>query len=208
MAAFGGGPGTHPAVLLRGPTMINAQGRSQDPVYIGDGGVSNGNLPDLNPNDIENIEVVKGAAGSSLYGARAGNGVIQITTKSGRHAADGVKLSVRSEAGVSDIERDFGLSRYTALFMDETGQRFCEAVTGQPLCARAFNYAQAAARVNNQALDWAGSPPGLPFDPGATVPQLGLLRERFQISPFPGTSYNAGAQTSDPHAPPENTAAV
>ena len=200
-----GRPGAQPSVLLRGPTMINAQGRSQDPLYIVDGVVINGNLPDLNPNDIESIEVVKGAAGSSLYGARAGNGVIQITTKSGRHAADGVKFSLRSEAGVSDIERDFGLARYTALFMDETGQRFCEAVTGQPLCSRAFNYALAAARVNNQALDWAGPTPGLPFDPGATVPQLGLLRERFQITPFPGTAYNAVGQTVDPHAHTENS---
>src|SRR5467141_2892753 len=200
-----GRPGSQPAVLLRGPTSINAAGRGQDPLYIVDGIIINGNLPDLNPNDIENIEVVKGAAGSSLYGARAGNGVIQITTKSGRHAADGVKFSVRSEAGVSDIERDFGLARYTALFMDETGQRFCEAVTGQPLCSRAFNYALAAARVNNQALDWAGTPPGLPFDPGATVPQLGLLRERFQITPFPGTAYNAVGQTVDPHAHTENS---
>ena len=109
-----GRPGTQASVLLRGPTMINAQGRSQEPLYIVDGIVINGNLPDLNPNDIESVEVVKGAAGSSLYGARAGNGVIQITTKSGRHAADGIKFSVRSEAGMSDIERDFGLARFHA----------------------------------------------------------------------------------------------
>src|SRR5216683_3022618 len=135
-----GRPGAQPSVLLRGPTMINAQGRSQDPLYIVDGVVINGNLPDLNPNDIENIEVVKGAAGSSLYGARAGNGVIQITTKSGRHAADGVKFSVRSEAGRSDIERDFGLARFQALFMDESRQRFCQFITGLPLCAATFDY--------------------------------------------------------------------
>ncbi|HMA44108.1 MAG TPA: TonB-dependent receptor plug domain-containing protein, partial [Gemmatimonadales bacterium] len=138
-----GRPGAQPSVLLRGPTMINAQGRSQDPLYIVDGIVINGNLPDLNPNDIESVEVVKGAAGSSLYGARAGNGVIQITTKSGRHAADGIKFSMRSEAGMSDVERDFGLARFHALITDETGQRFCEFVTGQPLCARSFDYATA-----------------------------------------------------------------
>src|SRR2546426_5231025 len=125
-----GRPGAQPSVLLRGPTMINAQGRSQDPLYIVDGIVINGNLPDLNPSDIESVEVVKGAAASSLYGARAGNGVIQITTKSGRHAADGVKFSLRSEAGRSDIERDFGLARFQPLFMDESGTRFCQFITG------------------------------------------------------------------------------
>jgi TonB-linked SusC/RagA family outer membrane protein len=201
-----GRPGAQPAVLLRGPTMINAQGRSQDPLYIVDGIVINGNLPDLNPNDIESVEVVKGAAGSSLYGARAGNGVIQITTKSGRHAADGLRFNVRSEAGVSDIERDFGIARFQGLITDETGKRFCEFVTGQPLCARTFDYQTAVDRANNQPTDWAGQTPAIPFDPGATIPTTvpsisgSPLRERFQIMPWPQTAYNAVAQTVDPHA--------
>src|SRR6266516_2191833 len=94
-----GRPGAQPSVLLRGPTSLNATGRSQDPLYIVDGVIINGALPDLNPGDIENIEVVKGAAGTSLYGARAGNGVITITTKSGRRASEGVQFNARSEAG-------------------------------------------------------------------------------------------------------------
>src|SRR2546422_6175204 len=57
--------------------------------------------PDFNPNDIESIEVVKGAAGASLYGARAGNGVINITTKSGRRASEGV---TRSEEHTSELQ--------------------------------------------------------------------------------------------------------
>src|SRR6266446_5392598 len=135
-----GRPGAQPAILLRGPTSINAAGRGQDPLYIVDGIIINGNLPDINPNDIENVEVVKGAAGASLYGARAGNGVVNITTKSGRRALEGVKFDVRSEAGQSDIERDFGLARFQALATDETGQMFCQSVTGQPFCATTFDY--------------------------------------------------------------------
>src|SRR5205823_4975634 len=65
-----GRPGAQPAVLLRGPTSINAQGRGQDPLYM-DGVVINGSLPDINPGDIASVEVVKGAAGASVYGARA-----------------------------------------------------------------------------------------------------------------------------------------
>src|SRR6266550_536775 len=122
-----GRPGSQPAVLLRGPTSINASGRGQDPLYIVDGVIINGNLSDLNPRDIENVEVVEGAAGASLYGARAGNGVINITTKSARRSLEGVKFGIRSEGGVSDIERDFGLARYQALATDETGSMFCEA---------------------------------------------------------------------------------
>ena len=81
-----GRPGAQPAVLLRGPTSINGQGRGQDPLYIVDGVIINGGLPDINPEDVDNVEVVKGAAAASLYGSRAGNGVINITTKSARHS--------------------------------------------------------------------------------------------------------------------------
>src|SRR5436190_8338066 len=84
-----GRPGAQPSVLLRGPTSINASGRGQDPLYIVDGVIINGGLPDLNPQDIESVEVVKGAAGASLYGARAGNGVVNITTKSARRSLEG-----------------------------------------------------------------------------------------------------------------------
>src|SRR6266550_3365560 len=185
-----GRPGSQPAVLLRGPTSINASGRGQDPLYIVDGVIINGNLSDLNPSDIENVEVVKGAAGASLYGARAGNGVINITTKSARRSLEGVKFGLRSEAGLSDIERDFGLARFQALATDETGTQFCEAVTGLPFCARTFDYATEQARVNNPPTDFAGNPKGFPIDPGSTISGQ-PLRQRFQVQPWPGTSYNA-----------------
>ncbi len=196
-----GRPGAQPAVLLRGPTSLNASGRSQDPLYIVDGIIINGSLPDLNPGDIESVEVVKGAAGASLYGARAGNGVINITTKTGRRAVEGVRFSARSEAGVSDIERDFGLAKYTALLMDENNKQFCAAVTGQPVCARTFDYLTEQARINNWPTDSAATPLAFPVDPGATIsinsPLGGALRQRFQISPWPGKTYNAVRQTVD-----------
>ncbi len=80
-----GRPGTAPAIILRGPQSINASGRSQEPLFIVDGVISQGSIADINPQDIESIEVVKGAAASSLYGSRAGNGVIQVTTRSGKN---------------------------------------------------------------------------------------------------------------------------
>jgi TonB-dependent SusC/RagA subfamily outer membrane receptor len=51
-----------------------------------DGVVLQGGLQDLNPQDIESVEVVKGAAASSTYGSRAGGGVIQITTAQAKEA--------------------------------------------------------------------------------------------------------------------------
>ncbi|HKA57088.1 MAG TPA: SusC/RagA family TonB-linked outer membrane protein [Gemmatimonadales bacterium] len=199
-----GRPGAQPSVLLRGPTSINASGRGQDPLYIVDGVMINSGLPDLNPQDIENVEVVKGAAGASLYGARAGNGVINITTKSARRSLEGVKFGLRSEAGVGDIERDFGLARFTALATDESGAMFCEAVTGQPFCARTFDWATEAARINDAPGDFSLNPKGFPIDPGSTIsgPALG---QRFQVQAWPGTSYNAVNQLVTPKPFFENT---
>ena len=199
-----GRPGSQPAVLLRGPTSINASGRGQDPLYIVDGVIINGNLSDLNPSDIENVEVVKGAAGASLYGARAGNGVINITTKSARRSLEGIKFGIRSESGVSNIERDFGLARFHALATDQTGTQFCEAVTGMPFCARTFDYATEAARVNNFPGDFALNPKGFPIDPGSTISGQ-PLRQRFQVQPWPGTSYNAVNQLVTPKPFLENS---
>src|SRR5256886_5355632 len=179
-----GRPGGQPAVLLRGPTSLNAQGRSQDPLYIVDGVIVNGALAELNPADIASVEVVKGAAGASLYGARAGNGVINITTKSGPSSNEGVQFGLRSEAGIGDIERDFGLAHSHALLMDERGRQFC-AGAGQPGCARTFDYLYEQARINNVPTDWAAAPPSFPVDPGSTIAG-GVLRQRFQVTPWPG----------------------
>ena len=98
-----GRPGAAPAVILRGATSINATDRGQGPLYIVDGIAVVGPAPDIAPSDIDNIEVVKGAAAASLYGARAGSGVIQITTRSGRRAADGMSFNLRTEVGANNI---------------------------------------------------------------------------------------------------------
>ncbi len=185
-----GRPGTTQAVLIRGPKRLNAEGRSQEPLYIVDGVPITGGLPDINPNDIESVEVVRGAAGASAYGALSGSGVVQITTKAGRGATDQVQFNVRTEAGVSDIERDFGLARNHVLLMDETNRFFCQSAAGQPLCARIFDYATEARRINNLPGDFADVPAGFPVDPGASTPQS-VLRSQFQSKRWPGQTYNA-----------------
>ena len=199
-----GRPGAQPAVLLRGPTSINGQGRGQDPLYIVDGVIINGGLPDINPEDVDNVEVVKGAAAASLYGSRAGNGVINITTKSARHSLEGVTFHFRNEAGASDVERDFGLAKYHALVMDETNRQFCAAVSGQPLCARTFDYFFEQSRINNAPGPFAQDPPAFPIDPGATI-SGNVLRQRFQITPWPGPMYNAVRQLVTPQLYDDNS---
>lgn len=99
-----GRPGAAPSILLRGPTSINASGRDQEPLYIVDGVILGSSLSDVSSLDIESIEIVKGAAAASLYGSRAANGVVQITTKRGQSMPDNdIRYTVRSEYGESSL---------------------------------------------------------------------------------------------------------
>lgn len=151
-----GRPGASPSIVLRGPVSLNATGRSQAPLFLLDGIPLEGALPDINPSDIENVEVVKGAAAASLYGARAGAGVINITTKSGKNAPAGVRFSVRTEVGAGDIEGAFPLATTSSLSTDPTGQFFCtrETAGGSP-CARYINWDQEVQRINNSGEDFS-----------------------------------------------------
>ena len=80
-----GQPGTTPTIRIRGVNSINAD---SDPLLVVDGAPYDGSLNDVNPADVESMTVLKDAASTSLYGARGGNGVILITTKSGKRGKD------------------------------------------------------------------------------------------------------------------------
>ena len=189
-----GRPGAAPSVLLRGPKSINAAGRSQDPLYIVDGVILSGGLPDLNSQDIESVEVVKGSAAASLYGSQAANGVIQITTKSGRASRDGVRFGVRTEYGISDVGREIDIAQRHALLMDESQTRFCVV---SPDCQRTVDYVEESIRINDNATDFAASPPLLPIDLGAGL-NAGNSRRLYQTNPWPGNNYNAVQQLVNP----------
>lgn len=129
-----GRPGSAPSILLRAPTSINASGRSQDPLYIVDGVILSASLVDMDALNIENIEVIKGAAAASLYGSRAASGVIQITTRRGRNVPDDqVRYSVRSEYGQSELPGSFNLTQRHQFAMTGDGSMFLDA-SGEP-CA-------------------------------------------------------------------------
>jgi TonB-linked SusC/RagA family outer membrane protein len=183
-----GRPGTAPAIILRGPQSINASGRGQDPLYIIDGVISQGGLQDINPQDIENIEVVKGAAASSLYGSRAGNGVIQITTRSGKNQSEGVRFRAQVEYGQSDIEREYKYPTTHFMLMDETASRFCVTVSGVADCSRTVDIYKEAYRINNDGGDFSLPPVtfandgGISRNPGAVG-----SRALYQVNQFPQT---------------------
>ncbi|MCE7054817.1 TonB-dependent receptor [Algoriphagus sp. AGSA1] len=73
--------GQNPSISIRGRTTLNG---NQDVLIVVDGIIFTGGLNDLNPTDIESIDVLKDASSMAIYGAQAANGVILITTKSGK----------------------------------------------------------------------------------------------------------------------------
>lgn len=187
-----GRPGAAPAILLRGPVSLNATGRSQQPLFILDGIVLNGSLPDINPADIESVEVVKGAAAASLYGARAGAGVINIRTKTGKNSPEGLRFTVRSEVGAGDIERSWPIAERHFIAMDPTGKLLCstEVVGGSP-CARYVDIEEERRRINDQPEDYALPPQNFRYDAGiARVAPYDQLTGLFQV--------NSWAKTYDP----------
>lgn len=104
----GGSPGGNIDVLLRGDNNLNV---GSSPMILVDGVILNGALTDINVDDIESMEVVKGAAAASLYGSRAGNGVISITTKRGNRTEIGTTaVTIRNEVGFQNLQRYIDLS--------------------------------------------------------------------------------------------------
>lgn len=91
-----GAPGSTPQIRIRGYSTIN----NNEPLYIIDGVPYEGKLSWLNQNDIESMQVLKDASAASIYGARANNGVVIVTTKSGRAGKTQISLDMYAGAGV------------------------------------------------------------------------------------------------------------
>ena len=109
-----GQPGSDSQIRIRGISSILA---GTDPLFVIDGvAVMTGNqsfytntgnaLSALNPNDIESVTILKDAAASSIYGSRAANGVVLITTKAGKPGA--TKVTFRTSYGIEQLSNDRG----------------------------------------------------------------------------------------------------
>ncbi len=90
-----GQPGSSPSIQIRG---IGSYGISTSPLYVVDGTIYTGSLAAINPNDIASFNILKDAASTSLYGSAAANGVVLITTKSGRKGKDAFNFSMSTGA--------------------------------------------------------------------------------------------------------------
>lgn len=134
-----GNPAGGISVRMRGPSTISG---SSDPLYIVDGviynndsrqlidlgGYTQNRLVDINPNDIERIEVLKGAAAAAIYGSRANNGVVQIFTKRGRTGKP--QISFSTQFRVNSVRKKLPYNKYPFRFNNATiGDNSQTAVT-------------------------------------------------------------------------------
>ena len=98
-----GEPSAVSSMTIRGVTSINAE---TEPLYILDGSeISSNTFVSLNPNDIENITVLKDASSTAIYGSRAANGVVIVTSKKGKFG-EAPTVLVSAQYSVSEVAHD------------------------------------------------------------------------------------------------------
>ncbi len=96
ITSAGGAPGNGASIRIRGNNSING---NNEPLFVIDGIIGAGDLNSINPSDIQSIEVLKDASSIAIYGSRGANGVILITTKSGK-GGEGFHINYNGYYGI------------------------------------------------------------------------------------------------------------
>ncbi|MDF7814138.1 TonB-dependent receptor [Hymenobacter sp. YC55] len=140
------------SIRIRGNRSIANPGSSNNVLYIVDG-VQNVNASDIDPNDVQSIEVLKDASSTAIYGSRGANGVVIITTKRGSTGKP--KINFNAYTGVTKVA---GYGEYLSgpQWIDFRREAFRAAGTWNSPAddAVAFNPAQREAIANEQYLNW------------------------------------------------------
>ena len=133
-----GGVGSSVSMIIRGANSLNSDNQ---PLFVIDGvpvanklsnsfaGADMGNpISDINPNDIANVSILKGPSAAALYGSRAGNGVVLITTKSGTGGKKGLGVSLNTSVVLDmplkyvQVQNKFGSGKATHLLGEEENE--------------------------------------------------------------------------------------
>jgi TonB-linked SusC/RagA family outer membrane protein len=141
-----GQPGSTPAVRIRGIGSVNS---SSSPLYVVDGVPYDGALSNLNPEDIEDMTILKDASSAALYGSRAANGVIMITTKTGKKNKP--TFNLRLQQGISSR----ALPEYDRVNADQYYPLVWESLRNSQL-GNGASGADAAAFASNNLIDILG----------------------------------------------------
>lgn len=138
-----GQPGDGPAIRIRGIGSVNA---SSEPLYVVDGVPFSGIISSISPEDIESMSVLKDASSSALYGARAANGVVIITTKKGKRNGHHVQLKAMQGVtgrAIPEYDRVNAYEYYPLMWESYRNSlitsTFTEAQASQQASAQIFN---------------------------------------------------------------------
>lgn len=142
-----GQPGKGMSVRIRGQLSVSA---GSDPLYVVDGFPLVGNIGSINPDEIQSISILKDAASTSLYGSRAANGVVLITTKQSKVGQ--TTIGVNSYVGMQQVPEHGRLKMMNAEDFAEFKKEYYEDA-GQPVPAE-FQDPSIYAGKNN---DWYGA---------------------------------------------------
>jgi len=162
-----GQPGSSAALRIRGFGSVNA---SSSPLYVVDGFPYGGYIGDINTSDIESITLLKDASSTALYGARAANGVVMITTKKGKTATPKVSVFLNtgiSSRGIAEYDVVGAFDYYPLMWQAmKHGLMFPTSGVGQPEAVAAQNASNGIAAQliynpfnvpNNQIVDVNGN---------------------------------------------------
>jgi TonB-linked SusC/RagA family outer membrane protein len=145
-----GQPGNSSTIRIRGVGSINA---SSAPLFVVDGAPYEGDINALDPADIATISILKDATAANLYGSRAANGVIIITTKQGKKGTDALINATVNQGWSSRAVKD-----YDKLGTDQYFELYWEALRNKAL-ANGQSPAQAAATASNAVVPNLGINP-------------------------------------------------
>lgn len=147
-----GQPGSAPSVRIRGFGSVSA---SNDPLYVVDGVPFSSALSNINMDDVESISVLKDAATTSLYGSRAANGVVIITTKKGRKGKSNINVKVNTSLtsrAIPDYDRVNG-DQYYPLMWEAYRNSLAYRATNPLSLAAASNQASGNVTGQNGIVD-------------------------------------------------------
>ena len=122
--AGSGQPGSSPSIIIRGVGTLNT---SADPLIVLDGVQYEGNISSINPGDIASMTVLKDASSTALYGSRAANGVIIITTKKGDKGSESLKVRLKAQGGIIGQALPYYESVNAKDYYELQGEAFAQA---------------------------------------------------------------------------------
>jgi len=162
-----GQPGSSPEIVIRGVGTLTGD---TDPLYIVDGIQYEGSIANLNSEDIESMTVLKDAASTALYGSRAANGVVMITTKTGERAK-GIQVNASASIGTISIGVPFYDKASPGQYYELMGQAYKNALIANGENADDY-YENIAARLGYNPFNVANNDilgPDGKLNPNASV---------------------------------------